>query len=58
MPEDRKDEGKMTVQQAGHKGGEKVSQKYPHEHFEEIGQKGGQKVRELIDKGKQTEGQK
>ncbi len=62
---DRNNEGKrpMTVQEAGHlggekgghKGGEKVAEKYGHEHFEEIGHKGGQKVRDLIDKGKQSE---
>ena len=40
---------------SGHKGGQKVSEKYPHEHFEEIGHKGGQKVRDLIDKGKEAE---
>ncbi len=46
LPEKRKDEGKMTVSEAGHKGGEKVSEKYGHEHFEEIGRKGGEKVSE------------
>ncbi|MHB1004022.1 MAG: Em GEA1 (EM1) [Chloroflexota bacterium] len=47
-----KDEGKMTVQEAGHKGGETVAKKYDHEHFEEIGHKGGQKVKKLIEEGK------
>ncbi len=50
-----KDEGKMTVQEAGHKGGETVAKKYDHEHFEEIGHKGGQKVKKLIEEGKETE---
>ncbi|MHB1416483.1 MAG: hypothetical protein ACYC1C_14645 [Chloroflexota bacterium] len=44
--QERKGEGKMTVSEAGQKGGEKVSEKYPHEHFEEIGHKGGEKVSE------------
>lgn len=33
--------GKMTVQQAGKKGGVVVRNKYGHEFFEEIGRKGG-----------------
>jgi hypothetical protein len=39
------DKGDMTVREAGHKGGEIG------------GHKGGQRVRELIDEGKQAEGQ-
>jgi general stress protein YciG len=31
-----------------------VSEKYGHEHFEEIGKKGGQKVAELIARGRQA----
>ncbi len=45
----------MTVREAGRLGGEAVSKKYGHEHFEEIGRKGGQKVAELIERGKQVE---
>jgi hypothetical protein len=37
------EKGKMTVQEAGHLGGEKG------------GHKGGQRVRELVEEGKQTE---
>lgn len=52
--------GKMTVQEAGRKGGkiggprggEVTKRKYGHEFYEEIGHKGGQKVRDLINKGK------
>jgi general stress protein YciG len=40
------------VQEAGRKGGEKVASERGHEFYEEIGHKGGQKVRELIEKGK------
>jgi general stress protein YciG len=49
----------MTVREAGHKGGEKVARERGHEVYEEIGhkggQKGGQRVRELIEKGKESE---
>lgn len=45
----------MTVREAGRLGGEAVSKKYGHEHFEEIGRKGGQKVADLIERGKQAE---
>ena len=54
--------GKMTVQEAGRKGGriggprggETTKRKYGHEFYEEIGHKGGQKVRDLISKGKRA----
>lgn len=50
--------GKMTVQDAGRKGGARggkvTASKYGHEFFEEIGHKGGQKVKRLIQKGKRT----
>jgi len=35
--------GKMTVQEAGQKGGVTVRNKYGHEFYEEIGKKGGAK---------------
>lgn len=35
--------GKMTVQEAGRKGGLTVKQRYGHEFYEEIGKKGGKK---------------
>ncbi len=50
----------MTVEEAGRKGGqkggEKVLSKYGPEFYSKIGHKGGQKVKELIKKGKETEG--
>lgn len=52
--------GKMTVQEAGKKGGEKggevTAKKYGHQFYEEIGHKGGQKVKNLIEEGKKTLG--
>jgi len=38
--------GKMTVEQAGRKGGETTAGKYGHEFYEEIGRKGGKTVAE------------
>jgi general stress protein YciG len=37
-----KDKGKMTVEEAGRKGGEAVVEKYGPEHMAEIGRKGGE----------------
>lgn len=57
----RKQEGKgtntggMSVQEAGRKGGETVLQQRGPEFFSEIGKKGGQRVRELIQAGKKSE---
>ncbi len=49
----------MTVEEAGRKGGqkggEKVLNKYGPEFYSKIGHKGGQKVRELIARGKEAE---
>ncbi|HMK45070.1 MAG TPA: Em GEA1 (EM1) [Methanocella sp.] len=57
MVENEKKE--MSVKEAGHKGGEKTAKTHGHEFYEEIGhkggEKGGQKVRELVEKGKDTE---
>lgn len=46
----------MTVQEAGRKGGETVLQERGPEFFSQIGRKGGQKVRELINAGKKSGG--
>ncbi|MFA7253605.1 MAG: KGG domain-containing protein [Patescibacteria group bacterium] len=44
--------GGMTVQEAGRKGGTRTSQTHGREFYQEIGHKGGQKVRDLINRGK------
>lgn len=49
-------EGTMSVNEAGRRGGEATSQSHGREFYEEIGQKGGQRVRELIEEGKEAEG--
>ena len=41
----------MTVSEAGRKGGIAVRDERGHAFYEEIGRKGGQKVRELIERG-------
>jgi len=48
----------MTVREAGRKGGEVTAQRHGPQFYEEIGRKGGQKVKQLIEQGKraQTEG--
>jgi hypothetical protein len=60
MAEKGERKGEMTVEEAGRKGGqkggEKVLNKYGPEFYSKIGHKGGQKVRELIEKGKGAEG--
>jgi general stress protein YciG len=50
-PEDGARRG-MTVSEAGRKGGIAVRDERGHAFYEEIGKKGGQKVRELIERGK------
>lgn len=51
--------GDMTVREAGERGGQKgghtTAERYDSEHFSEIGQKGGERVSELVRKGKQSE---
>jgi len=48
--------GGMTVEEAGRKGGETVLRERGPEFFSQIGKKGGNKVRELIEAGKRAEG--
>jgi len=55
MADNTNNSGDMTVREAGEKGGRKTSQTHGREHYEAIGKKGGERVSELIDKGKQTE---
>jgi general stress protein YciG len=60
-----KEEGEMTVEEAGHRGGEATKRTHGHEFYEKIGhkggevggKKGGERVRELIEEGKESEGE-
>ncbi len=59
MAEDRRSskkdvKGTMTVQEAGRKGGMKTAQTHGKDFYEEIGHKGGQRVKELIEEGKRA----
>jgi len=61
MANSQNNNDEMTVQEAGRKGGETTSRTHGHEFYEEIGhkggEKGGQRVKELIEKGKEAENQ-
>jgi len=48
--------GGMTVREAGRKGGEVTAQRHGPQFYEEIGRKGGQKVKQLIEQGKRAQG--
>jgi uncharacterized protein len=46
--------GGMSVREAGRKGGEVTAQRHGPQFYEEIGRKGGQKVKQLIEQGKRN----
>ena len=59
MLADEKRKGQMSVEEAGRlggqKGGRRTAETHGREFYEEIGHKGGQKVRRLIEEGKEHE---
>ena len=50
----KEEKGRMTVQEAGRKGGKRTAETHGREFYEKIGHKGGQKVKELIEEGKKA----
>ena len=54
---EEKMKGQMSVEEAGRlggqKGGRRTASTHGHKFYEEIGHKGGQKVRRLIQEGKE-----
>ncbi len=48
MAEEKKEKGRMTVEEAGHKGGEKTAETHGKEFYHEIGEKGGHKGGEAV----------
>ncbi|MCL5094145.1 MAG: Em GEA1 (EM1) [Patescibacteria group bacterium] len=53
------EKGKMTVEEAGKKGGQRTSETHGRDFYSEIGKmggsKGGQRVKRLIEEGKERE---
>jgi general stress protein YciG len=47
-------EREMTVREAGRKGGQTTKQRYGPRFYEQIGKKGGHKVKRMLEEGKKA----
>lgn len=56
---DNEEKGEMSVREAGQKGGsiggKRTAETHGHEFYQEIGSKGGQKVKRLVEEGQEME---
>ncbi len=55
MKKEEKPKGKMSVSEAGRRGGLKTSETHGRDFYRKIGKQGGSRVRELIEAGKRRE---
>jgi uncharacterized protein len=51
----KESKGDISVREAGRRGGNTTKERHGPEFYRSIGHKGGQKVRELIEKGRAVE---
>ncbi|MDR0966182.1 MAG: Em GEA1 (EM1) [Myxococcales bacterium] len=52
------EKGEMSVREAGKRGGEARKEELGHEGYVELGHMGGQRVRELVEEGREAEEEK
>jgi len=55
MPKEEKIKGKMSVSEAGRRGGMKTSKTHGKDFYKKIGKQGGNRVKALIEAGKKRE---
>ena len=53
MPSD--EQAPLTMRDIGKRGGEACRDRHGHEHYVQAGRKGGQRVKEMLEKAKQAE---
>ncbi len=54
----KESKGDISVREAGRRGGTTTKERHGPEFYREIGHKGGQKVRDLVKKGEESEEKK
>ncbi|MDR0966181.1 MAG: hypothetical protein LBM75_06740 [Myxococcales bacterium] len=53
--DEQNEKGEMSVREAGKRGGEARKEELGHEGYVELGHMGGQRVRELVEEGREAE---